>query len=107
MALTAVQKRILQVIAANRSPNSVFAGGSVLNRDRPRQSRDFDIEHGSADAVRQSFAADRAALIAAGYPVEETGNSRPQNGFVQAIVRAVDGALLPSHHGRRFWMATA
>jgi hypothetical protein len=94
MALTAVQKRILQVIAANRSPNSVFGGGSVLNRDRPRQSRDFDIEHGSADAVRQSFAADRTALIAVGYAVEETGHSRPQSGFVQAIVRAVDGSTL-------------
>jgi hypothetical protein len=66
----------------------------VLNRDRPRQSRDFDIEHESADAVRQSFAADRAALIAAGYAVEEIDNSRPQSGFVQAIVRAVDGSTL-------------
>ena len=36
--------------------NSVFGGGSALNRERPRHSMDFDIEHASAEAVRQSFA---------------------------------------------------
>jgi hypothetical protein len=94
VALTDFQKGVLRAIASNRSPNSVIGGGSALNRERPRRSKDFDIEHASAEAVRQSFAADQASLSAAGYSVQETRNSRPFNGFVQAIVTGAGQSTL-------------
>jgi hypothetical protein len=94
MALTEFQKEILKLLAANRSPDSVFAGGSTLNRDRARFSQDFDIEHFSSQAVRESFARDQATLTIAGYAVEETPQSRPHQGFAEAIVKGVNGLTL-------------
>ncbi len=51
MPLTAFQKEVLAVIAANRSEDSHFAGGLVLNaaEDSPRFSHDFDIFHELAE----------------------------------------------------------
>lgn len=86
MALTEPQIRVLHLIASNRSPNSLFAGGAVANRSGPRLSRDLDIEHGSADAVRASFTADSTTLRAAGYAVLETARSHPRTGFIEAVV---------------------
>jgi hypothetical protein len=86
MTLTAFQKTVLRTIAANRSPESVFAGGATLNRSRPRTSRDLDIEHWTKEAVQASFEADATALSREGLNVAETRRSRPANGFAQAIV---------------------
>jgi len=57
MPLTSVQKDVMQVIAANRSEDSHFAGGLVLNpsENSPRHSNDFDIfHHAEEDVARAS-----------------------------------------------------
>jgi hypothetical protein len=94
MALTTFQIQVLSLLASNRSPNSVFAGGAVANRDGPRISQDLDIEHHSIEAVRQSFAQDEATLKAAGYTVTLSGGSQPTNGFIEAVVQKGDQSVL-------------
>ncbi|HEU5068825.1 MAG TPA: nucleotidyl transferase AbiEii/AbiGii toxin family protein [Verrucomicrobiae bacterium] len=71
MPLTTFQKEILAVLAANRSEESHFAGGIVLNAadDSPRFSHDFDIFHEIAEEVARSSDRDVAALRAAGFQV--------------------------------------
>lgn len=91
MALTGFQRALLRVLARNRSPNSVFAGGATLNRGRARWSDDFDIEHTTADAVRAAFLADRDILAANGYEVEEL---RLAKGIAHARVSAAGGVTL-------------
>lgn len=72
MPLTAFQKEVLAVLAANRSEESHFAGGIVLNapEDSPRFSRDFDIFHEVAKEVVSASDRDVASLRAAGFTVE-------------------------------------
>ena len=67
MPLTAFQKEVLAVLAANRSEESHFAGGIVLNasEDSPRFSRDFDIFHEVAKEVVRASDRDVASLHAA------------------------------------------
>lgn len=91
MALTGFQRLLLRVLARNRSPNSVFAGGATLNRGRARWSEDFDIEHTTADAVRAAYLADRAVLAANGYEVEEL---RLAKGIAHARISAAEGITL-------------
>jgi hypothetical protein len=69
--LTAFQKNILGVLAANRSEESHFAGGILLNapEDSPRFSRDFDIFHDAAAEVVRASERDVASLRAAGFDV--------------------------------------
>lgn len=47
MPVTQLQKQVLQVLAANRSQDSHFAGGVVLNaaENSARYSQDFNIFH--------------------------------------------------------------
>lgn len=94
MALTPFQRKVLIHLAGNRSPNSVFAGGTVANRNEARISRDFDIEHQTADAARVSSREDTATLEAAGYVVTPTPASRPQTGFVEVVVERDGEAVL-------------
>lgn len=56
MPLTEFQKEVLALLAANRSEESHFAGGIVLNApdDSPRFSRDFDIFHDVAKEVTRA-----------------------------------------------------
>lgn len=72
MPLTQLQNDVLQVIAANRSEDSHFAGGMVLNAadDSARYSHDFDIFHDAEEEVMRASNADLASLRAAGYQVE-------------------------------------
>lgn len=72
MPLTQLQNDVLQVIAANRSEDSHFAGGMVLNaaNDSARYSHDFDIFHDAEEEVMRASNADLASLRAAGYQVE-------------------------------------
>jgi len=72
MPLTALQKQVLAVLAANRSEESHFAGGLVLNapEDSPRFSHDFDIFHELAEEVTRASNRDVASLRAAGFAVE-------------------------------------
>lgn len=69
MALTELQKKVLSVIAANRSEESYLAGGAVLNMDWPRMSDDLDIFHPSDEAIPNSAHADIDSLRAAGFTV--------------------------------------
>ncbi len=91
MALTDFQRVLLRVLARNRSPNSVFAGGATLNRGRARWSDDFDIEHTTADAVRAAYLADRDILAENGYEVEEL---RLAKGIAHARVSAAGGVTI-------------
>jgi hypothetical protein len=72
MPLTSFQKDVLAVIRANRSEESHFAGGMVLNYDdnSSRFSRDFDIFHESANEVVVSSRKDVETLCIAGYQVD-------------------------------------
>lgn len=72
MPLTAFQKDVLAVLVANRSEESHFAGGVVLNsaEDSPRFSHDFDIFHELATEVTQASSQDLASLRHAGFTVE-------------------------------------
>lgn len=72
MPLTPLQKEILTVLAGNRSEESHFAGGLVLNAadDSPRFSHDFDIFHELAEEVTRASNRDVQTLRAAGFHVE-------------------------------------
>ena len=77
MPLTALQKDILTVLAGNRSEESHFAGGIVLNiaSDSARFSHDFDIFHELAEEVTRASNRDVASLREAGFLVETPSRS--------------------------------
>src|SRR5258705_7651104 len=72
MPLTALQKEVLAVLARNRSEESHFAGGIVLNsaEDSVRFSHDFDIFHELAEEVTRASNRDVESLRRAGFQVE-------------------------------------
>jgi hypothetical protein len=72
MPLTSLQKKALSVIAANRSEESHFAGGIVLNagEDSVRFSHDFDIFHDAAEEVARASDRDVESLRSAGFEIE-------------------------------------
>lgn len=74
MPLTDIQKEILALISCNRSEESHFAGGLVLNAgdDSPRYSHDFDIFHDGGEAVDKASRIDVATLREAGFEVVPT-----------------------------------
>lgn len=72
MPLTALQKDILTILAGNRSEESHFAGGIVLNvtDDSARFSHDFDIFHELAEEVTRASNRDVESLRRAGFQIE-------------------------------------
>lgn len=72
MPLTTLQQDILTVLAGNRSEESHFAGGIVLNAapESARYSHDFDIFHELAEEVARASDADVGNLRQAGFQVE-------------------------------------
>lgn len=72
MPLTALQKDVLAILAGNRSEESHFAGGIVLNAadDSARFSHDFDIFHELAEEVTRASNRDVESLRQAGFQVE-------------------------------------
>ena len=72
MPLTALQKDIVAVLAGNRSEESHFAGGIVLNaaEDSARFSHDFDILHELAEEVTRASNRDVESLRRAGFQIE-------------------------------------
>ena len=72
MPLTALQKDVLAVLAGNRSEESHFASGIVLNvaADSARFSHDFDIFHELAEEVTRASNRDVESLRRAGFQVE-------------------------------------
>lgn len=83
MPLDEFQWEIARVLARHRSPGSVLAGGSVLQRHGFRVSADQDIFHATADDVQHSARMDLDALAAAGYTVEVTKRAE---GLIEATV---------------------
>lgn len=72
MSLTAHQRRVLQTLAANRTPDSYVGGASALNVDAPRLSDDIDIFHDEADRLDAAALQDAATLTDAGFTVSWT-----------------------------------
>src|SRR5256885_10139385 len=72
MPLTALQKDVLAVLAGNRTEESHFAGGIVLNAadDSARFSHDFDIFHELTEEVTRAGNRDVESLRGAGFQVE-------------------------------------
>lgn len=79
------EREVLQVIAANRNPDSYLAGVSVLHQSStsPRSSRDLDVFHDTTDSLFRSVEVDVASLRNAGFTVEL---DKPQLSFQRAIV---------------------
>lgn len=76
MPLTPLQRDALAILARNRSEESHFAGGIVLNasEDSARYSHDFDIFHELAEEVTRASESDVAHLRAAGFEVTTLGH---------------------------------
>ena len=92
MPLTDFQRQVLAVIVGNRSEESHFAGGMVINADdkSARFSRDFDLFHDAVRDLDEHSLRDVATLEAAGYEVEKLpdyGDWTKPTSFRKAIVR--------------------
>lgn len=70
MPLTDLQKRILESISSNRSPENHVAGGSVINMSGPRYSDDIDLFSDRASALHSVVAEDERSLVGAGLGIE-------------------------------------
>ncbi len=84
--LTSLQREILAVVGASRTPDSYLAGGAAINftPHSRRYSADLDFFSDSVERVATAFTADNVLLAAAGYDLEIEIS---QPGFVRAIVR--------------------
>jgi hypothetical protein len=92
MPLTDFQREVLSVIVVNRSEESHFAGGLVLNAtsESARFSKDFDFFHDGVEALATASERDANALRAAGYeviPDEHYGAWNSLTSFRRAKVR--------------------
>lgn len=102
MPLTAFQREVARILAANRNPDSHVAGGALVNRagDSLRYSDDLDIFHDVAESVATCAEADERGLRAAGYSVEWVLR---QTGFHRAVVsRGENGVRLDWAHDSAF-----
>jgi len=72
MPLTAFQREVAGLLAANRNPNSHVAGGAPVNRSdtSPRYSADIDIFRDVEDAVATSARLDTQCLTSLGFQVD-------------------------------------
>lgn len=68
--LESFQREILRALAGNRSSDSYVAGGSALNRNTPRLSRDLDVFHKSVSLIDSAVERDLGTLRGDGYAVE-------------------------------------
>ncbi len=69
MPLSALQSRVLGLLASQRSPDSYVAGGIALNRDGPRFSADIDIFHDGDERLVAIAERDAAVIARAGFAV--------------------------------------
>lgn len=96
MAITAFQRAICRLIAANRveQGESYVAGGVALNllAGGRRISRDIDLFHDTEEALDATWDADRTLLESDGFEVRVV---RERASFVEAVVsRGGESALL-------------
>ncbi len=83
MPLTSLQRKLLRIIAHNRTPQSYVAGGSVMNADDGRYSDDIDLFSDRIEALTAAIGSDVKALEAAGITVEWQAQS---DAFHRAVV---------------------
>jgi hypothetical protein len=103
VVLTDLQRRIMQVLARNRSETSYIAGGLLLNRDWPRVSDDIDVFHDTDEEVGEAAAKDIATLREAGFRVSIEVEVY---GVVEAVVsQSADATVIQwmSESRRRFF----
>jgi hypothetical protein len=83
--LSEFQRRVLRLLAQNRSPDSYLAGGAALHFSPTsrRFSNDLDFFHDSEERVASAFAADAAVLRHAGF-VLDVELSQP--GHIRSLV---------------------
>lgn len=87
--LESFQREILRVLAGNRSSDSYIAGGSALNRNTPRRSRDLDVFHKSVSLIDAAIERDLGTLRGHGYNVERL---RETSTMREWAVSGADGA---------------
>jgi hypothetical protein len=87
MPLTSLQRKLLRIIAHNRTPQSYVAGGSVMNADDIRYSADIDLFSDRIEALTAAIRSDTKALRAAGIAIKWQAQS---DAFHRAVVS--DGA---------------
>lgn len=92
MPLTSLQKDVLAVLVGNRTEESDFAGGVVLNAEdsSARFSHDFDIFHELAAEVTQASNRDVASLRSAGFHVDTLSHdweSEKETAFRKARIK--------------------
>ncbi|MGH7336814.1 MAG: nucleotidyl transferase AbiEii/AbiGii toxin family protein, partial [Myxococcota bacterium] len=99
MPLSAFQRRVLAVLAGNRSEASHFAGGLVLHAadDSARFSTDFDIFHEADEEVVRASERDVESLQRAGFEVEPLSRAgewaKAAVSFRRAKASGADGAV--------------
>lgn len=95
MALTALQRDVCRLLAADRrrSGESYVAGGAALSvaLQTSRLSRDVDVFHDTIEAVGRSWDRDRTTLEREGYIVTPV---RERPGYVEATVSRADQRLV-------------
>ncbi len=69
MPLSEVQRDILLLLAAHRTPESYVAGATALNQDGPRFSGDIDVFHDREESVARAAEADSALRAEYGFAV--------------------------------------
>jgi hypothetical protein len=67
--LSKIQIDVLQLLAADRDPDSDIAGATLLNRNTARYSDDIDVFHDRDERVAAAALHDVSVLEAAGYRV--------------------------------------
>lgn len=83
MVLDDLQTRVMRLIAANRGPESVVAGGAVIQRSGPRLSDDLDLFHTKETDVPLYARLDMETLRKAGL---EATITRDYPGFIEAVI---------------------
>ncbi|MDE0306824.1 MAG: hypothetical protein OXI87_18390 [Albidovulum sp.] len=94
MSISELQRKLLQIVFANRSPDSYVAGGMLVAVEGMRGTKDIDIFHSREEGsiAKTCYEIDRASLKHAGYSLRPVFEPRP--GFVRAEVAGPGGSCL-------------
>lgn len=83
MPLDEFQKSVLQVLMPLRAPDSVFAGGSALQRHSHRLSGNQDLFHDTVSDIQAVARRDCDAMTEAGMTVDIEAR---HDGLIEALV---------------------
>jgi len=92
MPISFIQSEVLQLISANRSPDSYVAGATVLHRGErtPRFSHDVDLFHDLEESIARSAEIDAETLRDGGYEFSWVLRTPA---FHRAVIRSGDRQL--------------